>query len=138
MTYAPTPTLTVAKLYEKTSKNGTQYFVGRWGACRVLVKVNHDRKGDDDPTHLLCLTEAPPYDPDKISGTGGMTRERPSGNDGPPANRWDAAPESAPAPAPAPARTAPPRSWSGPRQPYRAGQHGGPKQRIPDDPIPWT
>jgi hypothetical protein len=43
-------------LWRKTSsKTGKEYFTGRWGALRVLVFENRDRKGDNEPSYFLML-----------------------------------------------------------------------------------
>ena len=53
------PMISAARLWAKVSaKTGRQYLVGRWGGCRVLIFENADRKGDDEPSHLLMLAEA--------------------------------------------------------------------------------
>lgn len=41
---------------------------GRLGGVRVLVMENRDRKGDDDPTHLLMVAEAPNNSQDRNGG----------------------------------------------------------------------
>jgi hypothetical protein len=53
------PMLKAAGLWAKSSVKGGQYLTGRWGALKVLVMENRDRKGDDDPSHVLLFTEAP-------------------------------------------------------------------------------
>jgi hypothetical protein len=53
------PMLKATGLWAKTSVKGGQYLTGRWGALKVLVMENRDRKGDDDPSHVLLFTEAP-------------------------------------------------------------------------------
>lgn len=50
--------LKAAVLWRKTSAKGNDYFVGRWGGVKVLILANNDRQGEDDPTHLLMITEA--------------------------------------------------------------------------------
>jgi hypothetical protein len=52
------PMLKVAGLWQKSSVKGGQYLVGRWGGLRVLVMENRDRQTDDDPSHILYVTEA--------------------------------------------------------------------------------
>jgi len=53
------PPLVLTRLWERTSAKGNRYLTGRLGAARVLVMENRDRQGDDHPTHLLMLAEAP-------------------------------------------------------------------------------
>jgi hypothetical protein len=55
----PLPLIKAAGLWAKSSVKGGQYLTGRWGALKVLVMENRDRKGDDDPSHILYFTEAP-------------------------------------------------------------------------------
>lgn len=62
------PPLTMARLWEKTSAKGNKYMTGRLGGVRVLVMENRDRKGDDDPTHLLMVAEAPDNSQDRNGG----------------------------------------------------------------------
>jgi hypothetical protein len=45
---------------QKTSVKGGQYLTGRLGGVKVLVMENRDRKGDDDPSHILYFAEAAP------------------------------------------------------------------------------
>jgi hypothetical protein len=52
------PLLPACRLWEKTSARGTTYLVGRWGGVKVLIMPNRDRQVDDEPTHMLLLTEA--------------------------------------------------------------------------------
>jgi hypothetical protein len=56
----PSPMLKAAPLWQKSSAKGGQYLTGRLGGVKVLVLENRDRKTDDDPSHHLFLTEAPP------------------------------------------------------------------------------
>jgi hypothetical protein len=47
-------------LYRKTSGSGKTYYVGRWGAVRVLILENgrHDPDSDDNKhTHALLLQQ---------------------------------------------------------------------------------
>jgi hypothetical protein len=80
------PMLKAASLWSKTSVKGGQYLTGRWGALKVLVMENRDRKGDDDPSHVLLFTEAP----DRRQGTTVTAQERSDGQRGagtPPASQ---------------------------------------------------
>jgi hypothetical protein len=54
------PMLKAAGLWAKTSVKGGQYLTGRLGGVKVLVMENRDRKGDDDPSHILYFAEAAP------------------------------------------------------------------------------
>src|SRR3954465_433343 len=69
------PMLKATGLWAKTSVKGGQYLTGRWGALKVLVMENRDRKGDDDPSHVLLFTEAP----DRRQGTTERPQERSGG-----------------------------------------------------------
>jgi hypothetical protein len=69
------PMLKATGLWQKTSVKGGQYLTGRWGALKVLVMENRDRKGDDDPSHVLLFTEAP----DRRQGTTVPAQERSAG-----------------------------------------------------------
>jgi hypothetical protein len=61
------PMLKAAGLWAKTSVKGGQYLTGRLGGVKVLVMENRDRKGDDDPSHILYFAEAQPR-PDRREG----------------------------------------------------------------------
>ena len=56
------PSVTAARLWEKTSAKGTTYLTGRMGNLRISILPNRDRKNDDDPTHVLVFGEAQPRD----------------------------------------------------------------------------
>ena len=56
------PSVTAARLWEKTSAKGTTYLTGRMGNLRISILPNRDRKNDDDPTHVLIFGEAPSRD----------------------------------------------------------------------------
>jgi hypothetical protein len=103
------PMLKATGLWAKTSVKGGQYLTGRWGALKVLVMGNRDRKGDDDPSHVLLFTEAP----DRRQGAGERPQER-SGAVG--------APQT-------------PRT---PQPPSAAHRSGGPghRDRVPDHQAP--
>jgi hypothetical protein len=49
------PTLVLTHFWAKTSAKGNTYTTGRFGAARVLVMENRDRRGDNDATHVLLL-----------------------------------------------------------------------------------
>jgi hypothetical protein len=51
------PKLKACGLWEKTSGAGNRYWVGRLGGVRVLIFENRDRKGDNDPTHVLYFAD---------------------------------------------------------------------------------
>jgi hypothetical protein len=72
------PMLKAAGLWAKTSVKGGQYLSGRWGGLRILVMENRDRQGDDDPSHILYVTEAA----DRRQGAGERTQDRPDGQRG--------------------------------------------------------
>ena len=69
------PMLKAASLWSKTSVKGGWYLTGRLGGVKVLVMENRDRKGDDDPSHVLLFTEAP----DRRQGTTERPQERSGG-----------------------------------------------------------
>jgi hypothetical protein len=46
-------------LWQHISKAGRTYYVGRWGGLRVLVLENTWRQSDSEPSHYLCMAEAP-------------------------------------------------------------------------------
>jgi hypothetical protein len=71
----PSPLLKAAHLWAKSSVKGGQYLTGRWGALKVLVMENRDRKSDDDPSHILFFTEAP----DRRQDAGERAQERSGG-----------------------------------------------------------
>jgi hypothetical protein len=71
----PSPLLKAAHLWAKSSVKGGQYLTGRWGALKVLVMENRDRKSDDDPSHILFFTEAP----DRRQDVGERPQERSGG-----------------------------------------------------------
>lgn len=54
------PSVTAARLWEKTSAKGTTYLTGRMGNLRISILPNRDRKDDSDPTHVLIFGEAQP------------------------------------------------------------------------------
>ena len=56
------PLLTATRLWERTSGKGKRYLAGRLGNLRVLVMEARDRRGPDDATHVLLVTEATPRD----------------------------------------------------------------------------
>ena len=81
MTNAPqknSPMLKATGLWAKSSVKGGQYLTGRWGSLRVLVMENRDRQGDDDPSHILYVTEAP----DRRQGATERPQERSDGQRG--------------------------------------------------------
>src|SRR3954467_13985204 len=69
------PMLKAAGLWAKSSVKGGQYLTGRLGGVKVLILENRDRKGDDDPSHVLFFTEAP----DRRQGAGERAQERSGG-----------------------------------------------------------
>lgn len=54
------PLLPACKLWQKASRSGTVYYVGRLGGLRVLVLPNSRRETDGDHTHTMMFAEAPP------------------------------------------------------------------------------
>ncbi len=56
------PSVTAARLWEKTSAKGTTYLTGRMGNLRLTILPNNKRQNDDDPTHVMLLAEAPARD----------------------------------------------------------------------------
>jgi hypothetical protein len=54
------PSIKAARLYEKTSKNGNTYFVGRWGALKVTVLKSKATGDNGESIWDLLLSEAPP------------------------------------------------------------------------------
>ena len=69
------PMLKATGLWQKTSVKGGQYLTGRWGALKVLVMENRDRKTDDEPSHHLFFVEAP----DRRQGAAERPQERSGG-----------------------------------------------------------
>lgn len=61
--------VTVAELYERTSRKGTKYWAGKWGHIRVYVFANTDNRKPKDaqPEYHLCVRMAE-YDPGKVPG----------------------------------------------------------------------
>ena len=49
--------LKAGNLWEKTSARGSRYLVGRLGGVRVLIFENRDRKGENDPTHVMYFAD---------------------------------------------------------------------------------
>ncbi len=47
---------------EKISKNGNQYFTGRWGSAKVLLLKGRDVAEDGGATWDLLLSQAAPYE----------------------------------------------------------------------------
>jgi hypothetical protein len=73
------PMLKATGLWAKTSVKGGQYLTGRLGGLKVLVMENRDRKGDDDPSHVLLFTEAPDRRQERGDGARApQTGQRPS------------------------------------------------------------
>lgn len=57
----PNELIQAFKLYEKTSKNGNIYFVGRFGGLKVVVMRNDREKGNSGETVWnVMFGEAPP------------------------------------------------------------------------------
>jgi hypothetical protein len=50
----------LARLYEKTSKNGTRYFTGRMGQARVLLFRDREQPADGDQVWSLMLEAVEP------------------------------------------------------------------------------
>ena len=59
----PNPSFPVCKLYEKTSKAGNAYFVGRWGGAKVTVLKSRETADDGGAIWNVMLSEAAPYQP---------------------------------------------------------------------------
>jgi hypothetical protein len=53
------PNVTVAKLYECTSKNGNVYMRGRWGMASVVMLKSKEVSDTGQPIWYLKLQEAP-------------------------------------------------------------------------------
>jgi len=53
------PQVKLARLYEKTSKTGNQYFVGRLGMAKVAVLKSKEVTEDGSPMWDVLLQEAP-------------------------------------------------------------------------------
>lgn len=51
------PLVKLAGLWEHVSASGNQYYVGRLGAAKIVILKNRDRQGDQDPSHILFVTE---------------------------------------------------------------------------------
>jgi len=52
------PMLKACGLWEKRSAAGNTYMVGRLAGLRVVILMNKDRTGADDPTHHLFVAAA--------------------------------------------------------------------------------
>jgi hypothetical protein len=50
--------LKLTKLFQKTSKNGNTYFVGRLGAAKVVLLKDNKQEEGSDPVWNLLLDEA--------------------------------------------------------------------------------
>lgn len=59
------PSLTAAKLYERTSKSGNVYISGRLGSLRLTLLKSRETGADGEPMWELKLSEAGPYQPRK-------------------------------------------------------------------------
>jgi len=57
------PQIRVAKLYRKTSRNGSTYFAGRWGGAKVALLKTQEAADNGDEVWALVLSEAPAYKP---------------------------------------------------------------------------
>jgi hypothetical protein len=53
------PQVKLARLYEKTSKTGNQYFVGRLGMAKVAILKSKEVAEDGSPMWDVLLQEAP-------------------------------------------------------------------------------
>jgi hypothetical protein len=53
------PNIQFARLFEKTSANGNQYFVGRWGGAKVALLKAREPAEDGAIVWNLVLSEAP-------------------------------------------------------------------------------
>lgn len=62
----------VANLFEKTSKSGNKYFVGRLGDAKVLLLKDSDQADASDPKWNLLLDERQ----EKRTADGQQDRER--------------------------------------------------------------
>ena len=69
------PSISVAKLYERTSQRGRSYMTGRMGSVKIAV-LKTDEKGDDGhPIWEMKFSAAPPR------------KDRPAGADATPAEQ---------------------------------------------------
>ena len=57
------PSFTAARLYRKTSKSGSDYFVGRWGGAKITLLKSRETADDGGEIWELKLSEAAPYQP---------------------------------------------------------------------------
>jgi hypothetical protein len=53
------PLFPACGLWEKQSRRGNAYLVGRLGGLRVMVVPNLDREDENAPSHTLLITAAP-------------------------------------------------------------------------------
>jgi hypothetical protein len=51
------PSVPLARLYEKNSKKGVQYFVGRMGLCKVVLLRSQELSESGEPIWLLSVQE---------------------------------------------------------------------------------
>lgn len=56
------PSITVARLYERVSKNGNHYLVGRMGMAKIAILKSADTTDDGVPIWNIVLQEAPRND----------------------------------------------------------------------------
>jgi len=59
------PSIKVARVFEKTSKSGNRYFIGRWGGARIVLLKSKDAAEDGPPIWDVLLQEAPAKSDDK-------------------------------------------------------------------------
>ena len=54
------PQITIARLYEKISADGTKHLVGRWGKARITL-LPSEPADDGSATWQMLLAQAPEY-----------------------------------------------------------------------------
>lgn len=57
------PSVTVARVYERTSAKGNTYLGGRWGGVRVVIMKTNTEDSDGHPIWEIRLSETPPPSP---------------------------------------------------------------------------
>lgn len=70
------PSFTAAKLYERTSAKGNQYFSGRLGGIRLAIVKTTETDDKGNPVWLLRMSEAPAYTPQQGDETASASNPR--------------------------------------------------------------
>lgn len=57
------PSITIARLYERVSKSGNHYLVGRMGMAKIAILKSSEMTDDGVPIWNVVLQEAPKPEP---------------------------------------------------------------------------